>query len=312
MQEKHGYLLKIEQHGITGIGECSYIEGLSIDPLEAYESKLLELSKADDFRMVHLSQFPSIQCGLEMALLDWQNGGIRKYFDSPFYSGAIGIPINGLLWMGNLSYLNAQLEEKLQAGFRCIKMKVGALPFEQECSILEQIRNRFDASQLELRLDANGAFTPDIAHERLKTLSQFHIHSIEQPIAQRQWSAMRKLVEAQIIPVALDEELIGYDDEPALLLEQIKPEYIILKPSLHGGFNRCNQWIEAAESQHIGWWATSALESNIGLMAIAQWCATKNNSMPQGLGTGSLYLNNIPAPLSIEKACLWHRMPRVL
>lgn len=308
MQEKHGYLLKIEHHGKTGIGECSYIEGLSIDPLEQYEQKLLALSTANDYRMVDLWQFPSIQCGLEMALLDLQNGGIGKYFDSPFYSGTAGIPINGLLWMGNLSYLYEQLEEKLQAGFRCIKMKVGALPFEQECSILEEIRKRFDATQLELRLDANGAFTPGAAHERLQTLSQFHIHSIEQPIAPGQWPAMRELIEAQIIPVALDEELIGYHEQPAILLEQIQPDYIILKPSLHGGFSRCDQWIAAAESQHIGWWATSALESNIGLMAIAQWCATKNNTMPQGLGTGGLYVNNIPAPLSIEKACLWHRM----
>ncbi|MFN8311123.1 MAG: o-succinylbenzoate synthase [Chitinophagales bacterium] len=304
---KNGYLLFAEANGIQGVGECSFIEGLSADPLDKYKNKLEELCHAPDPEKVDLSEFPSIKFGLEIAMRDLQNGGKKLLYPSTFTNGKKGIAINGLLWMGSKDFIMEQLQEKLTAGFQCIKMKIGGLDFQTECEILEHIRKNFSAEKLELRLDANGAFSPSDAIEKLNVLSHFNIHSIEQPIAPKQWQLMRELCDSNIIPVALDEELIGNSENKVELLETIRPQYIILKPSLLGGFGECESWISAAREKQIGWWATSALESNIGLNAIAQWVFEQHNPMPQGLGTGSLYENNIAMPLKIIGGELWYQ-----
>ena len=288
---------------ITGLGECSIIYGLSPDPMERYEEKLTELTqhihKADT---VDLSDFPSVRFGLETALLDLRRGGERVLFPSEFTRGKKSIPINGLIWMGSFRYMREQIIEKLNFGFDCIKLKIGAIDFEQELSLLKMIRREFGREQLELRVDANGAFKPQEALEKLKRLSDFSIHSIEQPVKPGQWETMADLCRQSPVDIALDEELIGIADTMVPhLLDVIRPHYIILKPSLLGGFERSNRFIKEAEKRNIGWWVTSALESNIGLNAIAQWTATLNNSMPQGLGTGSLFTNNFSSPLEVVR-----------
>lgn len=231
--------------------------------------------------------------------------GPHILFPSAFTKGAEGIPINGLIWMGKKEFMQKQIRTKLDEGYRCLKMKVGALDFDTELDILRAIRSQFPAHELELRVDANGAFPADKALWYLEKLSEYQIHSVEQPIRQAQHEAMKLVCRNSPIPVALDEELIAYPTGRAVeLLQYIQPAYIILKPSLIGGFGVAQQWIEAAESNAIGWWVTSALESNIGLNAIAQWTFTLNNPMPQGLGTGQLFNNNIPSPLEIRNAML--------
>jgi o-succinylbenzoate synthase len=309
--QKVSSFLKLTVDGITGIGECSTIPGLSPDPEDTYFSKLKEvceklqdgISPSD----IDLQEFPSIQFGLETALSDLKTGGKQLLFPSSFTEGKAGIPINGLIWMGDKSFMQQQIKSKLAAGFRCLKMKIGAIDFESELAILMEIRRNFSPKELELRLDANGAFTPDEALVKLEKLAAFHIHSIEQPILQGQYQAMEKLCANSPVPVALDEELISFPLERSVeLLRQLKPAYIILKPSLLGGFKNSEKWIEAAHKTNTGWWVTSALESNIGLNAIAQWTATLNNPMPQGLGTGQLYHNNIESPLEIRGAELWY------
>ena len=238
-------------------------------------------------------------------MLDLQTGGRKLLFESYFTKGKKQIPINGLVWMGKKDFMLEQVKQKLIDGFSCIKIKVGAINFEEEVSLLRFIREQFPADMVEIRLDANGAFTHEDAMKKLNLLSQFHIHSIEQPIKQQQWELMKNICANSPIPVALDEELIGiYDNAQDDLLDTIKPAYIILKPSLLGGFEVCDGWIAKADARNIKWWATSALESNIGLNAIAQWVFTKKNTMVQGLGTGSLYTNNISSPLYISKGAL--------
>jgi L-alanine-DL-glutamate epimerase-like enolase superfamily enzyme len=223
-----------------------------------------------------------------------------KLFPGAFTSGEQIVPINGLIWMGNKSEMRARIREKLDQGWKCLKLKVGALDFDTECGILSEIRGEYSPTDLMIRLDANGAFTPDQALEKLKILSAFEIHSIEQPIRPGQWENMAGLCEQSPIPIALDEELIGvhsYSDKKNLL-EQIKPTFVVLKPTLHGGFRACDHWIDLAQESGTGWWATSYLESDIGLNAIAQWVGSR--AVPgvyQGLGTGSLYTNNLPSPL---------------
>jgi L-alanine-DL-glutamate epimerase-like enolase superfamily enzyme len=216
-----------------------------------------------------------------------------------------GIPINGLVWMGDREFMQKQIREKIAAGYRCIKLKVGALDFETELEIISGIRQQFSPEDIEIRLDANGGFMPADALEKLKRLSEYSIHSIEQPIKPRQWEAMAEICEKSPIPVVLDEELIVTSPNEAML-QQINPAYIILKPSLLGGFRISEEWIRLAENNNIGWWITSALEANVGLNAIAQWTASLNSTMPQGLGTGQLYHNNIPSPLEIREAKLWY------
>ncbi|RLD90681.1 MAG: o-succinylbenzoate synthase [Bacteroidetes bacterium] len=293
---------------IIGTGECSIIYGLSSDPMSTYEAKLNELShRINEFPEVDLSEYPSIRFGLEIALSDLQSGGKKLLFPSSFTMGKKGIPINGLVWMGEFEFMRQQIIDKLEAGYDCVKLKIGAIDFNKELALLKMIRKDFGKTELELRVDANGAFSADDALEKLKQLSEYHIHSVEQPVRQHQWQEMAELCRLSPIDIALDEELIGLkDNEVTTMLETIKPGYIILKPSLLGGLRRSEFFIEQAEKQGVAWWVTSALESNIGLNAIAQWTATLNNPMPQGLGTGQLYTNNFTSPLYIDKAQLFY------
>jgi o-succinylbenzoate synthase len=306
--------LKSEANDSKGIGECSVIHGLSPDftSVQEYENKLTEVCENPQKYLENtnlLLDFPSILFGLESAYLDWKNGGKQIYFDTNFNSGKVKIAINGLIWMGDKTFMEKQIEEKLTQGFRCLKMKVGAIDFESEVELLKSIRNRFSSDKLELRVDANGAFSLDQAMNKLKRLSQFEIHSIEQPIKAGSWNEMADLCRNTPIPIALDEELIGINnaEEKKHLLETIKPQYIILKPSLHGGFSGSKEWISLAEEKNIPWWMTSALESNIGLTAIAQFASTFNNDLPQGLGTGSLYTSNFETNLCVENGFIFVR-----
>ena len=303
LTEKHAWFIEIAKESnpsIKGIGECSIIPGLSPDfsSFEQYEAKLDEL--CSDLT-TDLTEYPSIKFGLEVALLDLQNGGKQIYFDNAFSRGQHQIPINGLIWMGDQVYLNQQIDEKIASGFTTIKMKIGAIDFDTEMEVLGGIRKRFSADQITLRVDANGAFAPFEAIDKLNRLRQLEIHSIEQPIKEKQWNEMAKLCAITPVPIALDEELIGINryEEKVKMLETIQPQYIILKPSLHGGISGTKEWIKIAEDLNIPWWMTSALESNIGLKAIAQLTAEYDNKLPQGLGTGSLYTDNIPSDLVI-------------
>jgi o-succinylbenzoate synthase len=302
------FLSKIQNPVIEGIGEVSIIDDLSIDDVPNLEDKIGEIcslinesGKIPDLN--ELNQFPSIQFALETALIDLENGGEKILFESNFTKGISPIPINGLIWMGEKSYMLEQIEEKLNENCRCIKIKIGAIDFESELEILKFLRKNYDAKQLEIRVDANGAFDEKNVLMVLEELKKLEIHSIEQPIKPKNWDLMKNLCEQNIVPIALDEELIGINtyEEKLKLLEFIQPQYIILKPSLLGGLKKADEWIEIAEKLNIAWWATSALESNIGLNAISQWVANKIYYLPQGLGTGKLYSNNIESPL-ISKA----------
>ena len=306
----HIILHDTDQPEIKGIGECSIIRNLSIDDRPDFKDKLSEvlhdINNYENFPENGLNEFPTIRFGLEMALKDLEHRGSRILFPSTFTKGKKSIPINGLIWMGDFTYMREQIIEKIESDYRCLKLKIGAINFEDELDLIRMIRKEFDSDELELRVDANGAFQPNEALEKLKRLSAFHLHSIEQPILQGQWEKMAELCKMTPLSIALDEELIGLNDkdEIARMFNTIKPKYIILKPSLIGGFAQSELFIAEAKKQGIEWWVTSALEGNIGLNAIAQWTATLNNSMPQGLGTGQLYTNNIPSPLSINKAAL--------
>jgi L-alanine-DL-glutamate epimerase-like enolase superfamily enzyme len=240
--------------------------------------------------------------------LDLANGGERRIFDTQFFRGKEAIPINGLIWMGRKEFMLEQIEKKLTEGYECIKMKIGAIGFSQELELISFIRSRFGSDKIVLRVDANGAFAVDEAEEMLRRLADWDIHSIEQPIKAGQADAMGRLCRAGILPIALDEELIGVTGRDAKrdLLEKIHPHYIILKPTLHGGISSCRDWIQLAEGLGIGWWMTSALESNIGLNAVAQFTSTFQVNIPQGLGTGQLYNNNFNAPLAISRGKLYH------
>lgn len=311
LTEKHAWFLEIwneDQPDIIGIGECSVIPGLSPDfiSFDLYESKLKELQ--NDLT-IDLTEWPSIKFGLECALLDLKNGGKRVYFDNPFTRGERRLPINGLVWMGDEAFMREQIEQKLTDGFSTIKMKIGAIDFETEIALLRSIRERFSKEQITLRVDANGAFSPEEALDKLNILAELDIHSIEQPIQPRQWAEMSTLCREAPVPIALDEELIGIHSTEAKidLLETIQPQYIILKPSLHGGINGTQEWIALAEERSIPWWMTSALESNVGLDAICQLTAEYNNALPQGLGTGSLYTNNVESDLVVENGFI-HRI----
>ena len=290
---------------IQGVGECSIIEGLSPENLEKYESKLQFVCQNIDQRehlLDKLSKFPSIQFGLETALLDIQAKGGKTLFRSHFVRSHSPIKINGLIWMGNKDFMIEQVKTKIENGFSCLKLKIGAIDFEEELNILKSIRTEYSHDVLELRLDANGAFSPKSALDKLNVLSEFALHSIEQPIKQGQFEEMAKLCELSPLAIALDEELIGITElgNKQSLLEEIQPHYIILKPSLIGGIKGSDEWIESAGELSIPWWITSALESNIGLNAISQYAATFNNPLPQGLGTGQLYTNNIDCPLTLN------------
>ncbi|MGZ2370009.1 o-succinylbenzoate synthase [Ancylomarina sp. YFZ004] len=295
---------------VKGIGECSIIRGLSPDDRENYEDKIQEvcdnINQIESYLNNELIEWPSIYFGFEMALRDLANGGKRLLFNSDFTENEAKIPINGLVWMGDKAYMQEQVQEKIDTGFNCIKLKIGAINFQEELEIIKSIRAKFNPDQIEIRVDANGAFHPDEAMDKLKALSVFDIHSIEQPIKAGNWEAMAKLCKDTPLPIALDEELIGiYKLEDKIkMIKRIQPQYIILKPSLVGGFKGSQEWIDIAKAEGIPWWMTSALESNIGLNAIAQWAFTLNNPMPQGLGTGQLFTNNIESPLEVSMGYL--------
>jgi len=309
---KPSTFILLEEDGYTGIGECSTIPDLSIDPVDTYSNKLNEicrlLNEGIDPDSIDLKDYPSIAFGLETALLDIAAKGTKCLFPSSFTQGTTGIPINGLVWMGDKAFMQKQIREKIEAGYHCIKLKIGANEFNTELEIIAAIRREFTASDLEIRLDANGAFNTKEALDKLNKLSAFSVHSIEQPIRQQQFEAMAELCSKSPIPIVLDEELIGVGSaEKEALLVNLKPSYIILKPSLIGGLQQSEEWIKLAQKHAIGWWVTSALEANIGLNAIAQWTSTLGSNLPQGLGTGQLYHNNIPSPLVIENASLFYR-----
>ncbi len=296
-----------------GIGEFAPLPKLSQDDLPNYTELLeefcLEFAQTGTVNIKSLRPYPSILFGLEMAQKQLEtNSSLKLFGDTPFALGEDGLRINGLIWMGTKEQMFQAIEDKLAQGFHCIKLKVGAIDFEEELALVKHIRQHFSKEDIELRLDANGAFTPQNVHQRLDKLAQYDIHSIEQPIAINQWNLLSKLCAGESpIPIALDEELIGHNSlsQRQLLLDTIKPQYIILKPSLHGGFIGSDEWISEAKQRNIGWWATSALESNIGLNAIAQWCGSYQPKLPQGLGTGMLYTNNISLPLSIQGEKIW-------
>ena len=296
----------------TGMGECAPLPDLSCDVRNDYEEVLegfcQKLCESGEIDYEAMRDYPSMLFGLETALLNLQHGDIM--FDTAFSRGEVGIPINGLVWMGNYDEMLQRMEEKLEKGFRCVKLKIGAIDFDQELDLVKRIRNRFSFHEVELRLDANGAFPYEEALYKLELLSQYAIHSIEQPIKAQQWALMAELCRESPLPIALDEELIGVNDLEMKhhMLNIIKPRYIILKPSLHGGMQGCREWIDTARDMGIGSWITSALESNIGLNAIAQFAADvygDHITMPQGLGTGQLFTDNIPMPLEIRGDKLW-------
>ncbi len=301
-----------------GWGEASPLKGLSMDYSEDYGKKLravLDHLEGLDIPSEYVLDFvsantpvdmPSMRFGIETALLDLGNGGGYSIFPGSFYEGKQRIPINGLVWMGDKEFMQRQIDEKLKAGFNTIKMKVGAIDFETEYQLLENLRENYSVEDLTLRVDANGAFTEKDVVEKLTALASLGIHSIEQPIKPGQRDLMFDLCHAELLPIALDEELIGVNnyEEKRRLLEETQPQYIILKPSLLGGIRACEEWIEVAEAMDMGWWITSMLESNIGLNAIAQFTARYTPKLPQGLGTGQLYHNNITSPLLIKKGHL--------
>lgn len=305
LKEKETWFIILENEAKQGIGECGILRGLSMDDRPDYEAKLawvcdnIHLGKETLYKA--LTEFPSIQMGIEMAFLSLEQSNPFSLFPSAFSRGEDHIPINGLIWMGDQQFMLDQVEEKLSQGFSCIKMKVGAIDFSDEVEILKAIRKRYTADQMVLRVDANGAFGQDVL-EKLHVLADLDLHSIEQPIPQGNWRQMKTLCQATPLPIALDEELIGvYTTEDKIaLLDRIQPQYIILKPSFIGGFKGAEEWTSLAAERGIDSWVTSALESNIGLNAIAQWAYQQGYKGHQGLGTGSLYTNNIMSPLEIK------------
>lgn len=319
MKTKETWFLILEEAGKKGIGECGLFRGLSADDRPEYEAQLKwvchNMHLGLDKLLTALVEYPSIQFGLETAFKSLQSEDSFNIVPSEFTNGNAAIPINGLIWMGDEGFMKQQIQDKIEAGFTCIKMKIGAIDFETEYKLLKSIRNEFSKSDIELRVDANGAFSPKEALEKLKRLSELHLHSIEQPIKPEFVQELSQLCEVTPLPIALDESLIGvfHIEKKEHLLKTIQPQYIILKPSLVGGFAGSTEWKDLANVMGIGWWITSALESNVGLNAIAQWTYTLQNPMPQGLGTGGLFTNNFDSPLWVKNGTLqydnkrdWH------
>jgi len=332
MEDKVSWFIKLwdeRSPEVYGIGECGPLPGLSLDARTDFEEVLerivLEIADvkysevSNQFPSPHLRlfneiiprDFPSITFGAETAWLDLQHGGRRVIFHNDFLLGE-PIPINGLIWMGGLEEMLEQVHKKVRQGFRCIKLKIGGLDFNEECDLLQEIRVHYSASNITIRLDANGAFSPEDALSKLEALKQFTIHSIEQPIAAGQYDVMQHLCQKSPIPIALDEELIPHQqlDKKRELLTELRPAFIILKPTLHGGIGGCNEWIELSKKMGIGWWITSALESNIGLNAICQYTANHVGNLPHGLGTGAIYQNNIESPLTVSEGHIFYDKSR--
>lgn len=307
---KETWFFILKDNGRVGIGETGLFRGLSIDDVDHYENKLKWVCNHIDLGLEllrkQLYEFPSIQFGLEQAFLSLKSESSFELFPSSFTRGKKSIPINGLIWMGNKSFMKNQIQEKLKSGFSCLKMKIGALNFDAEMELLKEIRKEFSSNEIELRVDANGAFNPKNALEKLHRLSALEIHSIEQPIQQGQVQEMAELCSKTPLPIALDEELIGVfsSEQKKKLIATIAPQYIILKPSLIGGFAGSEEWINLAQQYNCGWWITSALESNVGLNAIAQFTYTLQSNLPQGLGTGGLFTNNFTSPLEVKNGTL--------
>ena len=305
-----------EQPDVVGVGECATLPDLSCDamPPNDYERKLRtfcdEYERTGVIDYEAMRAYPSMLFGLETAVVQFNAKGSLNFFDTPFGRGEEGIPINGLVWMGTFEEMFERLEAKLKAGFRCIKIKIGAIDFDRELQLIRHIRSTFSRNDVELRVDANGGFTPEEALSRMEALVQYDIHSIEQPIKQHQWTEMARLCAATPLPIGLDEELIGVNERQKKieLLDTIRPQYIVLKPSLHGGMAGTEEWIQLARERNIGSWITSALESNVGLNAIAQLTASiygTNIRHAQGLGTGQLFADNIEMPLKVVGDKLW-------
>jgi o-succinylbenzoate synthase len=312
LHTKETFFLKLEDGSKKGVGECAVFRGLSIDDRPDYD-KMLDfvcnnIDKGKGYLISHLTEFPSIQFGVEQAFLSLNSVDSFELLPSDFTKKQDLIEINGLIWMGTADFMKKQIKNKLDSGFRTIKMKIGAIDFNAELELLKSIRKEFSQNDVIIRVDANGAFKANEALEKLKYLSDLDIHSIEQPIKAGQWQKMAFLCEKTPLPIALDEELIGVFkiENKEKLIETIKPQFIILKPSLIGGIQGSNQWITIAKNQKIDWWITSALESNIGLNAIAQYTYSLNNPLPQGLGTGSLFTNNIDSPLVVKSGNLYY------
>ena len=329
--ERRIWLLRVSDGSAVGTGECAPLPQLSCDDLPNYADVLRhfcdDVERTGEIPYEALRDYPSMLFGLETALLDLRNHPSPNthhpspiLFYTPFSRGKQGIPINGLVWMGTFEEMQQRIEEKLKQGFHCVKLKIGAIDFDAELELIKKIRSRFSHHDVELRVDANGAFSFDEALYKLELLSQYALHSIEQPIRAGQWSFMSELCRESPLPIALDEELIGVNDpdQKRQMLNIIRPRYLVLKPSLHGGMMGCREWIETARDMRIGTWITSALESNIGLNAIAQFCASVYETspnpsqggkmMPQGLGTGQLFTDNIDMPLEIRGDKLWLRV----
>ncbi len=312
LTEKDSYFILIEERDVIGVGECGLLRGLSADDVPDYEEALEWTCMNFHIGLIalreELKRFPSIYFGIEQALADFKSHGEKEFYKEPFVEGKQGILINGLIWMGEPTFMKKQINAKLKEGFGCLKMKIGAIDWENELALLKEVRKEFNKDQIELRVDANGAFSEDEAKDVLDELFELDVHSIEQPIKKGQAQEIARLCETTPVPIALDEELIGVFEkvDQRKLLETIKPQYIILKPSFIGGWHGSDQWIELANEFGSGWWITSALESNVGLNAIAQYTASKKPSMPQGLGTGGLFTNNIDSPLEIKKGKLWY------
>lgn len=316
MRKKISWFIKIwdeKRPDVFGLGECGPLPGLSLDDTPDFErtiedtlSKLRNQPLTSDLSKLRIAppKYSSIQFGLETALLDLVHEGKRMIFDNQFVKG-MPLPINGLIWMGNADFMIQQVNKKIEERYTCIKLKIGGLDFEEECNILRHIRTKFSKNEITLRLDANGSFKESDALEKLTALAEFEIHSIEQPVMQGS-SEMARLCKVSPIPIALDEELIGRENEKVELLKSIRPQFIILKPTLHGGMYSCQEWIATAESLNIGWWITSALESNVGLNAICQFAASYPINTPQGLGTGMLYENNFPSPLTVREGSIFY------
>ena len=315
--ERRIWLVTVTDGPAVGIGECAPLPKLSCDDIPNYAEVLRhfcdEVERTGEIPYEALRDYPSMLFGLETALYEVRRKkeeGRDVLFDTSFSRGEVGIPINGLVWMGTFDEMRERIEQKLEQGFRCVKLKIGAIDFDAELELIKQIRGRFSHHEVELRVDANGAFRFDEALYKLELLSQYALHSIEQPIKAGQWANMAELCRESPLPIALDEELIGVNDpeQKRQMLNIIKPRYIILKPSLHGGMMGVREWVDTARDMGIGSWITSALESNIGLNAIAQLCSDIYGDaikMPQGLGTGQLFTDNIPMPLEIRGDQLW-------
>lgn len=312
LTDKETWFIILEKDGKKGIGECGILRGLSADDRPDYEKKLKwtcqNIHLGEQKLWEELIKFPSIQFGIEMAFLSLQSENPFILFPSDFTENIKSISINGLIWMGEKDFMKAQIEDKISQGFSCIKLKIGAIDFDKEIDLLRFIRENFDEKTIEIRVDANGAFDASEALDKIKQITGFKLHSIEQPIKKNHTDTMAVLCKNSQIPIALDEELIGVfsTKEKENLLQKIMPQYIILKPSFIGGFRGSLEWISIAEKLKIGWWITSALESNVGLNAIAQFTFQQNNLIPQGLGTGSLFTNNFESPLTVSEGQLWY------